>query len=572
LASAERAAEPGAGGGQGRAWLRRVGVTAGAAVVLMYCYLRIAGTVPVLSDGAANALMAREMLHGNLLLHGWWVTDVSFLTIELPQYALVIAAGGLHPEVVHICAAMTYTLLVLLAAYVARGRARGAEAVVRALVAAGIILAPEPGVASWVLLSSPDHVGTGVPLLLLLLLLDRARASWWVPVAAFAILAWGCVGDPLVEVVGALPLAVVCLARVALCLLRRRGTIRALRYELSLAAAALLSVLAAKAVALLIPALGGYQINQGTTGIIPLGEVPANVPLVIRSVLALFGADFQDAPTGGGRAVNLAFAAVHLAGLALVLVAVATAAWGLAGSLVWLARARSDGRADGFAVGDLVSDVIVVAIVVNVAAYLLAFRLSNIYSAHDMGPVLALGAALAGRQLGGPLARACGLGPGTADRTPATRGRLARVAALPALVALLACYGAMLGFAAAQPQTPPANTALTGWLRQHGLSSGLSGYWEASTVTLESGGAITMGSIVSLRSGKLAPRHWEQDMRLYDPADHYASFVVLAPDSPFTGPDAVRTFGQPAGVYRFKSYTIMVWRKNLLPDLGPAIN
>jgi hypothetical protein len=143
---------------------------------------------------------------------------------------------------------------------------------------------------------------------------------------------------------------------------------------------------------------------------------------------------------------------------------------------------------------------------------------------------------------------------------------------LPALVALLACYGAMLGFAAAQPQTPPANAALTVWLRQHGLSSGLSGYWEASTVTLESGGAITMGSIVSLRSGKLAPRHWEQDMRLYDPADHYASFVVLAPDSPFTGRDALRTFGQPADVYRFKTYTIMMWRKNLLTDLGPAIN
>ena len=223
MASAARAARLGAGGGHNRAWLRWGGVTAGAAVVLMYCYLRIAGTVPVLSDGAANALQARDMLHGNLLLHGWWVTDVSFLTTELPQYALVIAATGLRPEVVHICAAITYTLLVLLAAYVARGRSTGAEAVVRALVAVAIILAPEPGAPSWILLSDPDHVGTGVPLLLLLLLLDRARASRWVPVAAFAILAWGCVGDPLVEVVGALPLAVVCLARVVMLLARRRG-------------------------------------------------------------------------------------------------------------------------------------------------------------------------------------------------------------------------------------------------------------------------------------------------------------------------------------------------------------
>ena len=263
LASANRAAGLAADGGRRRARVWWAGATAGAAVLLMLCYLRIAGTVPVLSDGAANALQARDMLHGNVLLDGWWVTDVSFLTTELPQYALVIAAAGLRPEVVHICAAITYTLLVLLVAYVARGRAGGAEAVVRALVAAGIMLAPEPGAASWVLLSDPDHVGTGVPLLLLLLLLDRARGARWVPVAVFVLLAWASVGDPLVEVIGALPLAAICLARVAVCLPRRLGTLRTYWYELSLAAAAVLAVLAAKAAARVIPALGGFQINQG---------------------------------------------------------------------------------------------------------------------------------------------------------------------------------------------------------------------------------------------------------------------------------------------------------------------
>src|ERR1700722_11102541 len=310
---------PSADGGprRERAWW--IGVTAVAAAVLLFCYLRIAGTVPVLSDGAANALQAQDMLHGNLLLHGWWVTDVSFLTTELPQYALVIATAGLRPEVEHICAAIAYTLLVLLVAYVARGRATGVEAVVRALVGAGIMLAPEPGVASWVLLSDPDHVGTGVPLLLLLLLLDRARGARWVPAAAFVLLAWASVADPLAEAIGALPLAAVCLARVAVCQPRSLRAVRTFSYELSLAAAAVLAVLAAKIVGHLIPALGGFRINQGVTGLIPLGRVPGNGPLVLRSLLALFGADFQDAPAGGGQhGLNLAFAAVHVAGLALV--------------------------------------------------------------------------------------------------------------------------------------------------------------------------------------------------------------------------------------------------------------
>ena len=99
------------------------------AAVLMFCYLRVAGTVPVTSDGAGNALQAWAMLHGNPLLRGWWVSDVSFYTTELPQYLLVEAVAGLRPEVVHICAAMTYTMLVLLAAFVARGRTQGTAGV-----------------------------------------------------------------------------------------------------------------------------------------------------------------------------------------------------------------------------------------------------------------------------------------------------------------------------------------------------------------------------------------------------------------------------------------------------------
>jgi hypothetical protein len=581
---------PSADGGprRERAWW--IAVTAAAAAVLMFCYLRIAGTVPVLSDGAANALQAQDMLHGNVLLHGWWVTDVSFLTTELPQYALVIAAAVRHPEVVHICAAITYTLLVLLAAWVARGRASGAEGVVRALIAAAIMLAPEPGAPTWVLLSDPDHVGTGVPLLLLLLLIDRPRASRWVPAAAFVLLTWASIADPLAEAIGALPLAAVCLARVAVGRPRSLSALRAYWYELSLAAAAVLAAVATKVVNDLIPALGGYQINKGVSGLIPLGEIPGNGPLVLRSVLALFGASFQDAPHGRQHAVNLAFAAVHLAGLALVVAAVVAAAWGLLRTLTWLWRAGSagssgsdgsgglagsGGRGGAFAAGDLVADVAVVAIVICVATYFTLFKLNNIYSAHEIGPVLSLGAALAGRRFCGPLARACGLRTGTtpqAGTTPRADRRLARIAVLPALTALLACYCAMLGFAAAQQQTPPANAALAVWLQQHGLRSGLAGYWEASVVTLETEGGVTMGSVTPLRSGKLAPRHWEEDMRIFDPATHRADFVVLAPDSPMSESDVLRTFGPAAHVYRFETYTILVWSKNLLPDLGPAIN
>src|SRR5215472_17559105 len=218
----ETAEEPSAGASRGR-WTWISG-TLLAAVVLMFCYLRIAGTTQVNSDGAGLVLEASSILHGNVLLHGWWATDVSFYTTELPEYVMVTGFAGVRPEVVHICSAMTYTLLVLLAAFVARGRARGAEGVVRALLAAGVMLAPQPTGPTPVLLGSPDHVGTAVPLLLLLLLLDRApdpraRLRWYILAAGAVclvtagLLAWLIVGDPLVAVVGVVPLVIACLVR-----------------------------------------------------------------------------------------------------------------------------------------------------------------------------------------------------------------------------------------------------------------------------------------------------------------------------------------------------------------------
>src|SRR5271154_4352501 len=66
---------------------KRAGLAVGVAAILFFCYWRQSLSSPLSSDGAGNALQAWDILHGNLLLHHWWVSDVSFYTTELPQYA-----------------------------------------------------------------------------------------------------------------------------------------------------------------------------------------------------------------------------------------------------------------------------------------------------------------------------------------------------------------------------------------------------------------------------------------------------------------------------------------------------
>jgi hypothetical protein len=115
-----------------------------AGIALFFCYLHISYTQNVSSDGASNALQAWDMLHGNLLLSGWTLSDVSFYTTELPEYVLVEVFRGLGPADVHVSAAVTYTLLVLLAGQLAKGRATGRAALLRVLIATGIMIIPEP--------------------------------------------------------------------------------------------------------------------------------------------------------------------------------------------------------------------------------------------------------------------------------------------------------------------------------------------------------------------------------------------------------------------------------------------
>ena len=553
----------------------------------MFCYLRVAGATQVNSDGAGLVLQASDMLHGNLLLHGWWDTDVSFITTELPEYMGVTAVAGVRPEVVHVCSALTYTLLVLLAAFVARGRARGAEGVTRALLAALVMLAPQPTGPTVVLLGSPDHVGTAVPLLALLLVLDRApdtraRARWLAPACVTLLLALTIVGDPLAEVVGVVPLVLTCLLRAVRTLAASRataeaaggdtrtagwarhvaGTWRAAGYEVSLAAAAVIAVPVASAVNSLITELGGYHLGPATYHLLPKHRIAQDAPMLWRSVLALFGADYAGV-TGAG---NVAFALVHLAGVALVITAVAFAAW----RLVRPSRTAP--------LGDLVADVLVLAVVVNVAAYLLFVPIDNIYSAHEIGPVLALGAALTGRMLGGPLLRFRLSRTGAERSTRPFRLRFPGLrdgtpVLVPVLAAVLACYAVLLAVAAASPQRMPQNVHLAAWLRQHHLRSGLAPYWQASSVTVDAGGSLTMLAVNAHgKRHSLAPYPWEADEQLADPATHTANFVVIVPGPAISRKLAVETFGQPVRTYRYQSYVIMVWDKNLLGELSPAPN
>jgi len=556
-----------AGAGRARARLAWIGAYVVAGVVLFLCYLRVSGTQSIPSDGGSNALEAWDMLHGNLVLRGWTLTDVSFYTTELPEYMLVELIRGLGPAVVHTAAAFTYTLLVLLAGLVAKGRATGREGVARAAIGSGIMLAPQLGNPVFVLLLVPDHVGTGVPILLIFLVLDRAprylpggptvpsppsggthpprpplggissprtpltgppARGWYVPPVIALMLAWATIGDRLVIAAAILPIVVVCGIRVFRGMVLARRPLEAVWFEASLIGAGITALGVSLLVLRVLGRLGGFTVLPLVTHVAKVSSLANNFRLTGEGVLGLYGADVVNMPLGPQTAI----AALHLAGLAL-------AAWALCRAL------RRFFRCD-----DLLVQVVTVGIVADLAAFAFSSLPYSDWDTRQISAVLPFGAVLAGRLLAGDLLRA----------------RL-----VPALAVAAACYTAALAFDVAQPAIPAHDQSLADWLVAHHFKYGLSNYFEGNITTLDSGGRVQLIA-VSWGADKSVPRAYQSDASWYDPQLHYANFVLNTgadqPQAIIPSGDLRKAFGRPAKVYHDGPYTILVWNKNLLADLG----
>jgi len=516
-----------------------------AAAVLFVAYLRVSRTYPENSDEANILLMSWDMLHGNVLLHGWYLSDVSFYPTELPQYALLEAIIGLHADTAHVAAAMTYTLVVLFAVLLARGRTAGRAAWPPMALTAGLVIAPQLGVGVFVLLLSVGHIGTAVPLMLIWLVIDRAasRPHWAVPIVAGVLLTWVLIADPLVLVVGIIPLVAVCAVRVIGAVRaagqgERGAAAQARWYEVSLAAAAILAYGLAALVNRLLRASGGFFLHSLGYQLAPVHTWPKHAWVTGEGLLALFGAKPQ------GPAAAMAFALLHLAGVAMVIWAMATVARRF------------------FSWPDLISQVLLVAIVLNVLVYVPSTLAdATDLNAREFAVVLPFGAVLAGRALAARRAGQPGLA-GWLRGAPSPRGARWR-GGLAAAVA--AGYLASLGYAPAQPSVPPANDQLTAFLAEHHLTDGVAGYWLSSIVTVGSDGAVTVRAV----QPSLKPYLWEAKGSWYDPGLHRATFLVTDSGAGFfnrfqASAPALAALGPPARTYHVGPYTVMVWNTNLL--------
>src|SRR6202035_3154669 len=156
----------------------------------------------------------------------------------------------------------------------------------------------------------------------------------------------------------------------------RGAALQASWYEVSLAAAAILAYGLADLVNRLLSASGGFILHPLGYQLAPVHTWPKHAWVTGAGLLALFGAKPQ------GPAAALAFALLHLAGVAIV-------AW----AMVRVAR-------HFYSWPDMISQILLVAMVINVVAYVPSTLAdATDLNAREFAVVLPFGAVLAGRTL-----------------------------------------------------------------------------------------------------------------------------------------------------------------------------
>jgi hypothetical protein len=573
-------------------------------VVLFDAYLHVSKTYMENSDEANILLMAHDMLHGNFFLSGWNTSDVPFITTELPEIAVLIGLFGLHLNTAHIAAALTYTIVIAVAMLLAKGRSRGPQAIMRMALVLAIMLAPQPGIGVFVLVFSVGHIGTAAPVMLTWLVLDRfglttragivptLRQRWYIPLIIAILIAWALMADPLVLVVAIYPLLVVCLVRVvtgSVAGTRHGGGVSGLRQalaarwlELSLAAAAGIGYLLVWVGGSLLSKAGGYnqqavpfQLDAG------LGRWFMQARVVVHGLLEMFGAYFVPGNAINYKSPGQFVLAPSLSGfdqaLAISrLLCVLLALWGCC------AIARRFFRRDA----DFISQLLLAGIVLNLVAYIPSTLADHsALNVREIAPVLPFGAVLAARMCGD---RLLAFGPMIRVRLPRMSRPLGlRLIVIP-LVLLFGWYSFGLYRQADTPAAADPFTGLEQFLEANNLSYGLGGYWDASVITVDTDGRVTIRAV---SPSCMQPYEWENKLDWYDPTKSpTANFLLLSNETGYFTSFAVRgsaldllnkkfrrratldygnSFYVPGKKFPFYDYNVRTYQGNLLNELNP---
>jgi hypothetical protein len=274
--------------------------------------------------------------------------------------------------------------------------------------------------------------------------------------------------------------------------------------------------------------LGAYLMVSPKTRIAPFSAWQTNASVAWTSLREVYGIDSSPHIRPVGMTVIFGYACLAAAAIGILRV-------------LW--RWRTARRAEQ-------------ALVIAMAANFMVYMLSTLVSAgspHDLVALLPCGGVLAARAL-------------VPERIAS------RLVAVPATCLALVAALLPLSVAASQPTPTSGLPAVIAWLQANGLHYGLGGYWDSSETALESANQVQIRAFTvnhTVDGNRITPYPWETNTLWFDPARHYANFVILDLPKLNLLPTVLGVFGKPVRTQIISTWEIFVYHENLLTYLAP---
>jgi hypothetical protein len=504
---------------------------------------RVARVYPVSSDDATGVLEADAVLRGNVFLSGWTLSNVSFVTTDLPFYVAGVAIAGMRPSLLRDVPVAVYMAAVAVGAALARGRIGGGRALLGMTAMLVLLCLPAGGLAEFVT-KGYIRVGTTLGAFAALLALDVpvGRPIGRARLVAFAVLlTMTLLADSFALVTVVLPV----LFASAFGARRDRpyGEIKLWAVSLT----ALASVAAARGLSALIEWFGGYRVVPfGLLDFLAyrdsLRAISRNVLALVENLPSLYRCAFPEEFTTTASFVWLG-----------CLIGPLFLFWAFCRRAAALFPRRQPARAYP---ADFIGDVLWLAAMLCLAAYLASSIPKDRTTTRYMVPFVLCVAVAGGRVL--------------AERASGFQ------TAVVALALLGTSYAFTVRADLRKPTAPDHAVYLADWLAGRGLRYGYAPFWGASIVTVSSGGRVAVRPIfvraISPERHKIVPLPWMTDARWF--ADELATFVVIeigqgaAYQFGVTERNCVTSFGAFKKRYDVGPYTVLVWDHDLRPQLG----
>jgi hypothetical protein len=504
--------------------------------VLVFLYGTMGRTFPAHSDDATGILEGDAFLHGNYLLRGWTVSNISYYTTDLPFYIIGVLFRGVHPSLLRDVPAVIYVLTVALAAWLAgRGRRDRRSAWFGMAVAFILIALPSGNLARFVFLWNA-HIGTTLLVLGSFAALDCVPGhtfSWRRYVLFTLGLTLAIVGDKLALFIAAVPMIITSAGR----LLRREEGGEALK-SVALLGSSFSAIIASHCILKLIRVYGGFAEVPLPFQFNTLHVCLNNVVYLTEGVLDLYRTDFFGLPVNLSTVCKL----IGLLGLGLV-------AYSAYHSFPrWLAKGVS-----GRPRPDFLCEVLSVAVLVSLVAYVVGHGAKDLTTVRYLAPATIFGAILAGR-----------IGVTSAGCFPHFYAGVA---------ALAVVYGALFAKGLLSPPAPNPFIELAGWLEKKHLEYGYGTFWTSSITTVSSENRVKVRSLETNQS-HLEPRRWMSDQEWYlgTPARFFVFYTDneswFARDDNVELATAIHTFGLPNEMSSVGKFTVLIWDKDITSCLA----